>query len=414
MKKTILFATLALALGSAQAGNLLPAGAADQQPDRLVAAPLPAGDFERQPVAMAWPMDPRAELAAPSPHRAESREYWSNVDAAELQAGVAIDTTAPGALVRLSPAGAPAAAAGARRPTAAVDPSQLRVLRNGRLVAQPQALAQRATTEQLRQAGMDVTDGTAIVQLEPSLGQGRFQLQLPRAEGRYLVHVYEPRSPLVLKAQADRVRVLAGESFEVSAVLQDGSKAMRGARMEGQLVSPTGQVLPLAFRGGKAIAQLPEDAGTGPGLWEVQLFAGAATAGGPVQRDARTAIEVARPTARLAGGYGFDAASMAFRMPVQVAAPGRYELRAVLYATGPGGRLAPVAQAHSADWLEPGRRQLVLPFGAANLPMGYGAPFELRQLELKDQTRMGTLETRELALREGKPRRGLPGFGGAR
>lgn len=409
MKKTILFATLALALGSAQAGNLLPAGAGDQQPTRLVAAPLPAGDFERQPVSVAWPMDPRAQLSAPAPHQAESREYWSTVEAAELQAGVAIDTTAPGALVRLSPAGAPAAAAGARRPTAAVDPSQLRVLRNGRLVAQPQALAQRANTEQLRQAGMDVPAGTAIVQLEPALGQGRFQLQLPRAEGRYLVHVYEPRSPLVLKAQADRTRVLAGESFEVSAALQDGGRPMRGARLEGQLVSPTGEVFPLGFRNGKALASLPEDVGTGPGLWEVQLFAGAATPGGPVQRDARTAIEVTRPTARLAGGYGFDAASLAFRLPVQVAAPGRYELRGVLYATGPGGQLVPVAQAHSANWFEPGRGSLDLAFGPANLPMGYGAPFELRQLELKDQTRMGTLETRELAVREGKPRTGRPG-----
>lgn len=400
MKKTLLFSVLALALGNAQAGNLLPAGTTDQQPSRLVAAPLPAGDFERQAVSMAWPMDPAAEFAAPAPHRAESREYWATVDGAELQAGVAIDTTAPGALVRLSPAGN----GPGKRPAAAVDPSQLRVLKNGRLLSQPQALGQRATTEQLRQAGMDVSDGTAIVQLAPSLGQGRFQLQLPRAEGRFLVHVYEPQSPLVLHAQADRVRALAGDTFTVDARLENAGAPMRGARVEGQLVSPGGQVFPLEFRGGKALARLPEQADSGPGLWEVQLFAGAATAGGPVQRDARTAIEVSRPTARLAGGYGFDAASVAFKLPVQVAAAGRYELRGVLYATGPGGRLAPVAQAHSAAWLEPGRRSLDLPFGAANLPMGYGAPFELRQLELKDQTRMGTLETRQRALREGRPR----------
>lgn len=404
MKKTLLFSVLALAMGNAQAGSLLPAGAADQQPVRLMAAPLPAGDFERQPVSMAWPMDPRAELAAPAPHRAESREYWTTVDGAELQAGLAIDTTAPGALVRLSPAGA----VPGRRPAAAVDPSQLRVMRHGRLVAQPQALSQRATTAQLRQAGMEVSDGTAIVQLEPTLGQGRFQLQLPRAEGQFLVHVFEPRSELVLAAQADRVRVLAGDSFEVSAVLGKGDRPMPGTRIEGQLVSPEGQVLPLAFRNGKALARLPENVQTGPGLWEVQLFAGAAAPDGAVQRDARTAIEVARPTARLAGDYGFDAASLAFRLPVQVAAPGRYELRGLLYATGPDGQLAPVAQAHSADWLEPGRRSLSLPFGPGNLPMGYGAPFELRQLELKDQSRMGTLETRERALSEGKPRRPLP------
>lgn len=403
--KPLLISALALAAAGAQAGNLLPAGAADQQPARLVAAPLPSGDFERQPVSMAWPMDPQSELAAPAPHVAESREFWATVEGSELRNGFNLDTTAPGALVRLSPVGA----VPGKRAAMAVDPSQLRVLRDGRLLSQPASLRQRATTEQLRAAGMDVSDGTAVVQLEPALGKGRFQLQLPRAEGRYLVHVYEPTSDVVLRAQADRQRALAGQAFEVSARLEQGVVAMRGASIEGQLVSPDGRTFSLEFRGGKARAQLPEDAGGGPGLWEVQLFAGAASGGGPVQRDARTAIEVARPTARLAGGYRFDAAGLGFRLPVQVAAAGRYELRGVLYATSPSGRLVPVAQAHSAAWLEPGQRSLSLPFGAANLPMGYGAPFELRQLELKDQTRMGTLETRALALREGKARPALPG-----
>lgn len=405
--KPLVFSLLALAVSAAQAGSLLPAGTADQRPARLVAAPLPAGDFERQPVAMAWPMDPRAELAAPAPHVAESREFWATVEADELRSGFNLDTSAPGALVRLSPVGA----ASGQRAAMAVDPSQLRVLRDGRLLSQPASLRQRATTEQLRAAGMDVSDGTVVVQLEPALGKGRFQLQLPRAEGRYLVHVYEPTSDVVLRAQADRQRVLAGQAFEVSAELRQGIVGMRGASIEGQLVSPDGRSFPLAFRGGKARAQLPEDAGNGPGLWEVQLFAGAASAGGPVQRDARTAIEVARPTARLAGGYAFDAAAVGFRLPVQVAAAGRYELRGVLYATSPAGRLVPVAQAHSAAWLEPGQRNLSLPFGPGNLPMGYGAPFELRQLELKDQTRMGTLETRSVALREGKARVRTPGRG---
>src|SRR5690606_36123155 len=127
---------------------------------------------------------------------------------------------------------------------------------------------------------------------------------------------------------------------------------------------------------------------------------------GSLQRDARTAIEVTRPTAKLAGGYGFDAAALRLQLPVQVAAEGRYELRATLFATGPSGLAEPVAQAHAADWLAPGERKLALDFGVGNLPSGYGAPYEVRFLELKDQTRMGTLETRGLALREaGRPGR---------
>ena len=59
-----------------------------------------------------------------------------------------------------------------------------------------------------------------------------------------------------------------------------------------------------------------------------------------------------------------------------------------------------MSQAQAADWLRPGQRRLALAFDRGHLPTGYGAPFELRFLELKDQTRMGTLDTRELAVRE--------------
>ena len=392
MKKTLIACLVTLAFSSAQAGTLLPPGAADQQPSQLIAAPLPKGDFERQPVAVAWAMDPAAELSTQTPHLAQSREYWAAVDGSQLKSGFPLTTTAPGALVRISPE--------IRAKSGAVDPGEVRLLRNGQPLP-ASAFKRLATTEQLQKAGMDVSDGTVIVQLDDSVGQGRFQLQLGKASGRYLVHVFEPRSDLVLVAQSERGRLLAGDTVEVATSLQKGDSALAGGVVQAQLVSPSGQSWPLAVSKGKAIGQLPLDADPTPGLWEVQLFAGAASKDGPVQRDARTAIEVSRPTARLGGGYAFDPGAVKFSLPVQVAAPGRYELRGVLYATGPQGALQPVAQAHSASWFDAGERKLDLAFGPGNLPMGYGAPFELRFLELKDQTRLGTLETREVALREG-------------
>lgn len=392
MKKTLIACLVTLAFSSAQAGTLLPPGAADQQPSQLIAAPLPKGDFERQPVAVAWAMDPAAELSTQAPHLAQSREYWAAVDGSQLKSGFPLTTTAPGALVRISPE--------IRAKSGAVDPGEVRLLRNGQPLP-ASAFKRLATTEQLQKAGMDVSDGTVIVQLDDSVGQGRFQLQLGKASGRYLVHVFEPRSDLVLVAQSERGRLLAGDTVEVATSLQKGDSALAGGVVQAQLVSPSGQSWPLAVSKGKAVGQLPLDADPTPGLWEVQLFAGAASKDGPVQRDARTAIEVSRPTARLGGGYAFDPGAVKFSLPVQVAAPGRYELRGVLYATGPQGALQPVAQAHSASWFDAGERKLDLAFGPGNLPMGYGAPFELRFLELKDQTRLGTLETREVALREG-------------
>lgn len=399
MNKSLLFCLMSLAF-SAQAGTLMPPGAADQSPSRLQNAPVPAGEFERKPVSFAWALDPQAAVEAQASFVAESREFYAVAEASEMQAGLAIDTTAAGAVIRISPA------EGGR----AVDPDQVRMLRNGRLIAEPQTFQRKTNAAQLKAAGMDVPDGSAVVQLAKEQGQGRFQVQLAGAKGRYLVHVFEPDSPFVLKAQADRRSVLAGDTLEVAAAMQRGDArvAMAGNQMAGVLVSPSGRSYDLAFSGGKARLQVPEDAGSEPGLWEVQLSAGTYADGASVQRDASTAVEVTRPTAKLAGGYAFNAAAVRFDLPVQVAAPGRYEVRGTLYATGRDGVSRPVSQAHMANWLQPGKRQLALSFGKVNVPMGYGAPFELRFLELKDQTRMGTLDTRELALREGTAPRPSP------
>lgn len=395
MNKTLLLSCLALACAPAFAASLLPPAGGDLSPSRLQAAPAPAFPVERQPVALAWAVDPSAELVAAAPHEAESREYWMLVDGAALKRGQGIDTTAPGALIRISP----------ERDAAPVSGASLRVAKGGRVLAD--GFRSKADAGQLQAAGMDVPAGSVIVKLEAAHGAGRFDLQLAGAEGRYLVHVFEPQSPYVLKAQAASGRVLAGDTLEVAAQLRRGQAKLGGGTVEGELVSPAGTRYPLAFVDGKARLVAPAEAGALPGLWEVHVFAGAVADGQPVQREARTAVEVVLPTARLAGGYAFDARARRVDLPLQVAAPGRYEVRGTLYATSPSGELRPVAQAHSAAWLEAGQRSLSLPFASAPLPAGYGAPFELRHLELKDQARMGTLETRGLALREGPA--ALPG-----
>ncbi len=390
MKKSLLFCLMTLALSSAQAGTLRPAGPQDQSPARLMTLPAPKGAFERQPVSFAWALDPTADVAAQAPFQAESREYWMMAEAGQLKSGLAIDTTAPGAVIRISPVDA----------DAPLRPGQLRLLRAGKALPVAGAFEQQAGAQALQDAGMDVPDGSVIVKIAKAQGEGRFQLQLPQASGRYLVHVFEPDSPFVLRAQAHRTGVLAGDVLEVSAVLQRGHAKLAGGHMEGELVSPGGQRYPLVFRDGQAKLAVPVDADTTPGLWEVEMFAGSSAGGVSIQREARTAIEVTRPTARFGGGYGFEGSALRFDLPVQVASPGRYEVRGTLYATGRDGVSRPVAQAHSAAWFEAGDRQLGLAFGAQNVAAGYGPPYELRFLELKDQTRMGTLETRELAVRE--------------
>ena len=388
MNKTLLFCLISASF-SAQAASLLPARGNDQSSTRVVAAALPAGEFERKPLSFNWQLDPSAELNATAPFVAESREYWAQVDAAELSRGYDIDTSAPGAVIRISPS----------RGAAPVSTEKVQLLRNGRAIAQPESFQRQANARQLQEAGMDVSEGSAVMQLADGNGKGRFQIKLAKASGRYLVHVYEPNSPYTLKAQASRNSLLAGDTLEVSANLANGNASLRG-QMDGMLVSPSGRTVNMTFTGGKARVQVPVDAASEPGLWEVQMFAGTVDKGASIQRDARTAIAIAQPTAKLAGSYQFDAAGLRFSLPVQVGAEGRYELRGTLYATSSDGVARPVSQSHGAAWLQAGNRSLSLAFDRSHVPMGYGAPFELRNVELNDQTRMGKLETRELAARE--------------
>jgi len=397
MRTTILLVLISASFAVPTMAANLPAPRSDDLvATRTVALPAPGGQIERKPVSFSWALDPSAAVTTAAPFTSESREYWMQVDATQMRSGIDIDTTAPGAVIRLSPIGK----------ALPVNAQRLSVSSHGRTIDADETFAHVAGAAQLQQAGMDVSNGTAIVQLDKGLGQGRFRLQLSDANGAYLMHVFEPDSPYTLHASADRANLLAGGQFTVNAVLGKGSMGLAGSEMAGLLVSPSGKSYDLNFSPGqggaqRALARVPIDAQSQTGLWEVQVFAGASENGVRIQRDSRTAIAVAQPTAKLGGSYRFDAASLSFSTPIVVGSPGRYELRATLFATGTDGIARPVSEAHSAAWFDAGARSLGLQFDRTHLPAGYGAPFEVRYLELKDQGRMGALESRELAARSG-------------
>lgn len=396
---------IALALAGASSGvwassallieKPLPAvSAGDRTSGGVVSAPLPAGQFEREPVQFAWALDPSDAVSAPMVEVMESRSFWRTVEAAELQRGVEVELSAPGAVIQLSPA------AGAR----ALPAQSLKV----RDAANRVMDTRQFESAQLQQAGMAVAPGTQLLKLE-SGDIGRYRLQAADGQGRYVLQVLEPNSPVVLRARTDRAVAFAGSRISLQ-VDMDGAQsaaaslAQRLARAplvgQGLLVAPDGRTwdVPLqAGRGGglSSTVALPAEGSDAPGLWELQLF----TEQAGIARDTRLAFAVARPTARIAGSI--RAANLAdLRFPLQVGAPGRYEVRATLFATGSDGQLRPVAQGHSAAWFNAaGAGQLRLSFAGVALPAGYGAPYELREVELHDQSRMAPIERRARALR---------------
>lgn len=383
MRLSIAIALALISFSATAAQPLRTAGAKDQAPSRVVALPAPSAQIERAPVSFAWKLDPTQALIAPALYVAQSREYWQTVDAAQLDSGVQLKMSAPGSLIRISPA------KGAR----ALRTEEL-LITDSRGTAQLQNIA---SSKQLVDAGMDVQTGTVIAKLGQQEGAGLYTLRVPKAEGQYLVHVFEPQSSDVLRAGADRSHALAGSSLRFDVDFSRAGKLATGLQAEAMLVAPDGRSWPVALsskgNGLSADVKLPAKVGTAPGLWELQVFANA----DGIQRDARTAFAVSAPTARFNGVFAFNAKTMRMALPVQTGSTGRYEARGTLFATGSDGVMRPVSEAHSAAWMKPGNGVLTLQFDRAHLPQGYGAPFEVRQLELNDQSRMAPLESRERA-----------------
>lgn len=397
MHSTLLAAATLAILSTAPTGAAHPlraAAAGDQVPAALAAAPLPPDQSEREPLAFAWALDPARPLQAPAPYFAISRSYWLQVDATELQRGLALPLTAPDAVIQLSPApGARALSAGSLQLR---DPA-------GRSSG-----AHMVDARVLQDAGMPVGEGTRMLRSGATSMAGVYRLQSRQARGRYVVQVLEPNSPLRLEVQASHSRVLAGDSLQLQARLrEDGAGSPQagtprsGFGGHALLVAPDGrswpqQLRPMPDGSLRAQVRIPADVGNTQGLWELQVFAQADGA----LRDGTVAFAAALPTARFSGQATADPASRRVSVSLQVAAAGRYEARGTLYASAADGQLKPVAQAHAAAWFEgPGQGALVLPFDQAALPAGFGPPYELRDLQLQDQSRMASIESRAAALR---------------
>lgn len=388
---------------TAAPSELLPKRAGDLD-SAIIAAPAasPQSMFpkmSREPVAMSWAVQEGA--ASPTPFLAQSRESYTAVTGAELAKGVSVHTTAPRALVRLQ-----ALADTSPRARQAIHPLSLTVVDgNGRAHAAGEAMEMLVTDEALAKADAPFAPGTSAFRLKQELGAGSFKLRADKldANERYLVNVVEPDSPLTLTMQTGAAAYLHGQQLTVQSELldRDGPKPAL-SRLDGYVVSPAGRRFPLAFKpeGGRMRAALALDAdeAPAPGLWEVHAEGSSRVKGREVVRSLRLAFPVAMPVARLtrsvalADGQG----GVNLKLGVEAAEAGRYEVRGVLYGTVKG-ELKPLGVAHAAQWMEAGGGSIALGF-APELRTGASGPYEIRELMLLDQARMGVLQRQQRAL----------------
>ena len=388
-----------LTTGADAAPRFLPAQAGDLAPSHVIASKSAgAPGLAREAVGMSWAAQGQIDSAVQH-FVGQSRGYDVEVSADQLNAGVDIHTTAPRALVRLQPLGATGP-----REQLAIHPQTLVIVdAGGRAHDAGSGMEMLVTADKLNKAELPFAEGTSAFRFHAGLGSGTFKLRAADLQGgqRYLISVVEPASALMLAMQTDAPNYLHGQQLTVLAELQEQSGARHALkRLDGVVTSPAGRSFPLSFKvdkDGRLRARLPLDAEEtpAPGLWEVQASGEATVKGQTVLRTLRVAFAVAMPVARLDGSASMvdEPGSVGVRLGVEVGAAGRYEARALLYGSV-GGVLKPLAVAHAAQWLEPGSQSLVLRYDAGLLA-GASGPFELRDLTLLDQGRMGVLQRQQ-------------------
>lgn len=413
---TLVLSLLVLAV-PVSAQELLPLQAGDlaadtvlapSAPTKALAAPREA--IPREAVSVHRALDKNARLdAATAAFTSRSKEYFVDLTAADLERGVPIYTSQPGALVRLNPA--PGSEAASLADKAAIAPSALVLASpDGRELGGAAGMDLVVGPAQLKAAGAPFVAGTSAFRIREDLGAGTFQLRAAGldvvAGDRYVMHVLDQRSDVELQLRTGASDYLHGQTLTVEATLAGAGK-VRTRTVEGFVTSPAGRAWELTFEpvgGGRFVASLELDAleAPQPGLWEAHASARGRSGRHAILRAGKTAFSCGVPSARLAGADEVVSSpdGVSLRLAVEVASASRYELSGVLYGTDSDGALKPAGIARSAAWLEAGAESLALSFSTdATSAQGLGAPFEVRHLRLADQAAMALLHRQARALR---------------
>jgi Domain of unknown function (DUF4785) len=368
---------------------------------------IDAVNFEKNRVGLSWKVDGSAIHETPVPHRASSRQYWSYVSANDLSRGTTIAISSPGAIVKLSPA-TPSGAASKALPLEEL----LITDAAGTRYAGVDAVELGATYDEFQAGELTFGPGTTLFKLRPELGAGPLQLSLREAASApsydVLVHVFEPQSEVALELQAGSDSYLKGQTLEFTTQWK-GDVAPKPETLRAEVVSPDGTRTPVQLVAGAAgsfVGSLPliQEA-TKPGeLWELRVDAQAEGPAGITRRTVRSSFAYALGTAgldpivSLAGWPAQD--DLTLRFGVQVGSAGRYALTGVLYGTNAAGELVPFLMSQAAATSEAaGKSGIELLFeDYKTAGAGLSAPYEVRDLRLLDQTRMGLLHRQARAI----------------
>ncbi|GAA0198777.1 hypothetical protein GCM10009123_02600 [Kangiella japonica] len=324
----------------------------------------------------------------------QSRQYKVDVSGAQLKSGVTLNTSAKGALVRIS----------AFDGKSAIEPKQLSVKTStGKLYKQGKAFDTLVSSDVMQKNGMGFQQGTTGFKLDDSLGAGTFTLKADNAiasHAKYRVNVFEKNSDTEMHLTANKSNYLKGQALKVDAKVFNLGRTEKIVSIKGKLVSPSGKTHKVSFSPSKEgyVLNKPLDmtADSIPGaLWELHTEVQAKVGGQLVQRNGQLPFAFAQKTASISAKpvVSGQKQSPVATIPVNANVDGRYEVRAILYGTTEDGSLKPIMMTHSAANLAAGEGAIMMKFDPQILAnAGVTAPYKVEQLELRDQNQMALID----------------------
>ncbi|MFB2801454.1 DUF4785 domain-containing protein [Shewanella seohaensis] len=341
----------------------------------------------------------------------QSDEYWLNVTGAELNAGVQLNLSQAGSLVRIAPRGD--VSTGALMHADAVAPERVQIQRIGQTPqgknASPQAteslVKSLVSADALASAGL--ADDSSALQMSEKATAGEYRLQVSQplvAKANYLVNVKEKGSPYQLSIKAPSAIAADAQTVGVKLALsQSDNQFAPQAKLK--QADGTEQALAMVKQGDEWQALVPADlplASSNAGLSEIEVTVQTQIDGRPVQRTVKTAFKSyvnsasIKPEVLTVWDKGVP---NQVNFELDIAEAGRFGLSGVLTGTNAEGQKVAIMRTQAATWLTPESPKLKLMFDPTLIQAsGLQPPFELNELELQDQGQMARLSFQANAL----------------
>lgn len=317
----------------------------------------------------------------------KSKKYFIKTTLKQLQQGVAINTLAPEAVIRIIPQ--------TNDKTFAAQ-FNLRSATQGTMPLKT-ASSLYAQDEAAALANPLLDKPSTVLQLRKDLGFGQFVIQTESAvrgheNDPYVIQIFDKFSSVYLKVGTDKTLYHYGDKLTATISLGDDAIGYPIDVVSAKLIAPDGTTTAMEIETADkniyiATSQLSFEKGYAGENWYIEAQAETNVGNDVVKRYAHSAFSYAISSAEIRELKSIKAVQpFNFTARIEVATGSRYVLQAVLSATK-DGKTVPVELTQSASWLSPGEQHINFSF-SPEIAANYSPPYYLNGVKLLDYGQM--------------------------